>query len=65
MERNKLEWAKANFTLEVEAQPNQLLLLFKERESNCIMDFAVSTADNTKQLQFDMNQFMLELEKIL
>ncbi len=60
-----LAWAKATFIFEVEEQRTQLLLLFKEKESGCIMDYAVSEATNTKQLQYDMNQFMLELEGVL
>ncbi len=60
-----LQWARANFTFDVEEQPDQLLLVFKERESNCIMDYYISHATNRKQLDYDMNQFMLELEEIL
>ena len=60
-----LQWAKANFTFEIEEQTGQLLLLFKERESNCILDYYISHAGNRKQLEYDMNQFMLELEEIL
>ena len=60
-----LQWAKATFTFEVEEQPDQLLLLFKERESNCILDYYTSHARNRKQLEYDMNRFMLELEGIL
>ena len=60
-----LQWAKANFTFEAEEQTDQLLLLFKERKSNCILDCYISHALGRKQLEYDMNQFMLELEEIL
>ena len=60
-----LQWAKANFAFTIEEQPDQLLLLFIESDSHCILDHYISHAGNRKQLEYDMNQFMLELEEIL
>ncbi len=65
MNRELLQWAKEKFTFVVDRHQDHLTLRFVEREGGCTLDFAVSYATNRKQLAYDMNQFMVALERIL
>ena len=62
-----LAWAKATFTFTIDPMNvrRPFKLLFIEADSHCVLDLYISHARNRKQLEYDMNQFMLELEKVL
>ncbi len=62
-----LAWAKANFTFTIDSENVRppFKLLFIEVDSHCVLDFYISNAWGRKQLEHDMNRFMLELEKVL
>ncbi len=62
-----LAWAKATFIFSIDPENVRppFKLLFIEMDSHCVLDFYISHATNRKQLEYDMNQFMLGLEEIL
>ena len=65
MNPETLAWARAKFTFEVEGFGGNFIIAFIERDSHCVLDFCTSTATSKKQLDYDINTFLLELEKVL
>ena len=64
-----LAWAKANFTFTIDGPAHTLrppfVIAFIERDSHCVLDWIYSKATSDKQLKYEVNEFMLELEKVL
>ena len=66
MTPESLAWAEANFDISFrERSPRDIVILFIDKKTGEIIDCYYSTASNIKQLKYDVNTFMLELEEIL
>lgn len=61
-----LQWLRSQFTFEViHTDDGKLLIIFIDFINDVVIDCEVSTATSEKQLKYDMNQFMLSLQKMI